>query len=780
MCLRIKQIFKALVCTFFVFAITVTNLPHFPIFSASTANTQTVQKEKIDNNNLPACKLFVDLKDGYFFSDYSKSCCKSFDTSLIDKGLVSEPESYLSKELKDLTLVETLFALGILMIGVLDLFEPIHYSSIESLSQKLFFNPDIPVVGKIPSYFGCGNGKIEDIEECDDGNLFNNDSCSIDCKRTALAQSIGTGSNSTDFKFSDPYTGLEFTSSDINNITKSKLRNKRIKLEQAVGTCLFDSLCKDENNFEKNTENIRTDILGSNLDDCLNKNIKLLAGANIGERNSQCSLNIDFTNGSYTGNLNQNCCSSFSIGDQELRTDYGPIEKHIRNIALVFVLFALSIFSLLALTYLLDTRVESKMVAGSRDSKLALYAADAEIQEILVRLNTDMSKKVDSIQDANEFFTLEDILDNKENNNDLNDFHFTQDAVRIGKTERRLEKVKSRLGDFLNTCTEQILCSVQNKIYDKNGKIDKRVLPVVANLCLKRVGILVIGKNDAPCTCTYKGCLCKPDAVCRSGKCSDEVSCKCSEEDECLCPVNKVCKKVQCDDTGCICLDSLCNADSDCVSVEHCIIQNSLNQTFSGVSGSIGSSSSGSTSSSGGTFSGVSGSISSSSSSGTCKELQCPSPLVFNSSTCTCECPKCPIGTMANLTTCSCDRFKGVCLSPSSCKNGESCDDGNVCTTGDKCTHGKCTGIEKKCDDGNSCTDDACNIATGECISSKNSDCNECTRDEDCNLSMGECDNGKCTASCGDGSAPCVVFPVSCLNIKCPEGLACKNGQCVR
>jgi hypothetical protein len=58
-----------------------------------------------------------------------------------------------------------------------------------------------------------------------------------------------------------------------------------------------------------------------------------------------------------------------------------------RGVALVFVLFALTLLSVLSLTFLTDTQIESKMVSTSRDFNLALYAAEAGIQEALVRLN---------------------------------------------------------------------------------------------------------------------------------------------------------------------------------------------------------------------------------------------------------------------------------------------------------------------------------------------------------------------------------------------------------
>ena len=61
--LKMKNIVKAIVCAFFAFTVTVVNLPHYPVFSELKAQAQIIEKEKIDNNNIPACKLFLDLKN---------------------------------------------------------------------------------------------------------------------------------------------------------------------------------------------------------------------------------------------------------------------------------------------------------------------------------------------------------------------------------------------------------------------------------------------------------------------------------------------------------------------------------------------------------------------------------------------------------------------------------------------------------------------------------------------------------------------------------------------
>jgi hypothetical protein len=77
----------------------------------------------------------------------------------------------------------------------------------------------------------------------------------------------------------------------------------------------------------------------------------------------------------------------------------GPLRaiRSQRGIALVFVLFALSVFSLLALTYLIDTRIEAQIVATSRDFHLAQYAAEAGVQEVLIRVNAPLRKKTRTV-----------------------------------------------------------------------------------------------------------------------------------------------------------------------------------------------------------------------------------------------------------------------------------------------------------------------------------------------------------------------------------------------
>jgi hypothetical protein len=70
------------------------------------------------------------------------------------------------------------------------------------------------------------------------------------------------------------------------------------------------------------------------------------------------------------------------------------VHRDQRGVALVTVLLALIILTSLALTYLINTDVETRSVAATRDSKMALYAADAAIQEAILRLNAGPRARV--------------------------------------------------------------------------------------------------------------------------------------------------------------------------------------------------------------------------------------------------------------------------------------------------------------------------------------------------------------------------------------------------
>ncbi len=533
---------------------------------------------------------------------------------------------------------------------------------------------------------------------------------------------------------------------------------------------------------------------------------------------NQCNLNIDFGTGDITQNYSKNCCSLPDRNNQQLRTDDNQVEKHIRNIALLFVLFALSIFTTLALTYLINTRIESKMVEASRDSKMAQYAADAGIQEVIARLNSSFgSSSGSNVFDESPIIeglmiSISDIENNSKSNSDVPDLDkFVNDKPKVANANRRMERIEQKLTKFLSICTEQILCANQDEVFKQNIlSPDNRLLPAVIQICLNRVGIALLGNSKAPCICTYKGCSCKPNAVCKSGKCSDDESCNCSPDGECICPLDRVCEKVNCiSKNSCICVDSLCNADSDCGEKERCNTSTGLNQTFSGVSGSIGSSSGSSTSSSSGTFTGVAGSLSSSGncgvvcpagttlntttcscdfnstgssssssggSSGTFSGVPgsigsssgssssggsnsskdsdcdgiCDSPRVFSSSTCMCECPdlQCPAGTFLNQFTCSCQSFRGICIN----NNSE---------------ESKCG--DEVIDENEECDDGASNSLAGPCLPTcELAGCG----DEIFQPGLGEeCDDGN--NNNGDNCS------ADCLIEACTSNNDCESGFCV-
>jgi hypothetical protein len=58
-----------------------------------------------------------------------------------------------------------------------------------------------------------------------------------------------------------------------------------------------------------------------------------------------------------------------------------------RGVALLFVLMAIALMSMLGATYLLSEHLGSRSDAASRDSALALQAAEAGIEDMLTRLN---------------------------------------------------------------------------------------------------------------------------------------------------------------------------------------------------------------------------------------------------------------------------------------------------------------------------------------------------------------------------------------------------------
>ena len=111
-------------------------------------------------------------------------------------------------------------------------------------------------------------------------------------------------------------------------------------------------------------------------------------------------------------------------------------------------------------------------------------------------------------------------------------------------------------------------------------------------------------------------------------------------------------------------------------------------------------------------------------------------------------------------TTDACDPITAQC-SHAAAPDGTPCADADLCTTGLTCSSGVC-GTRLVCDDGNRCTADACNPATGGCVSTPVvcEDGNACTQDT-CNAGTGQCVFAPLPtgSTCDDGD-PCSTADV--------------------
>jgi cysteine-rich repeat protein len=63
----------------------------------------------------------------------------------------------------------------------------IYYAQVFPIDQAAVVNGDPSQIIELKAKSVCGNGKIETWEECDDGNLSDGDSCSIECKTSFTA-----------------------------------------------------------------------------------------------------------------------------------------------------------------------------------------------------------------------------------------------------------------------------------------------------------------------------------------------------------------------------------------------------------------------------------------------------------------------------------------------------------------------------------------------------------------------------------------------------------------
>ena len=106
----------------------------------------------------------------------------------------------------------------------------------------------------------------------------------------------------------------------------------------------------------------------------------------------------------------------------------------------------------------------------------------------------------------------------------------------------------------------------------------------------------------------------------------------------------------------------------------------------------------------------------------------------------------------------SCDQLTGGCLHDNIAVQ---CDDNDACTTGDTCKAGTCIpGTAKICNDGNACTTDACDPASGACITG---------------IATGPCEDGdQCTLldTCADGLCSPGTLKV------CDDGNPCTDDTC--
>lgn len=223
---------------------------------------------------IPQCKLFIDLKQGLYFSDVNKDCCKSFDGLLSQRTLLNEVEPTVSKDLKEYTLIELLISLGVLMIGLLDIVE---LQTAEVYSNALSQDPSNLLIGRLPSFKGCGNGVLEADENCDDGALYNANLEVCSCSPIEFSSDEGRSPEEGIVILKDPFTGKVFSKEEITDLTKpNKLNDKRVKLEKAIGQCIFSSICSSEDNFGGTSGLIKPLFLGKKIDECLEENKGLL------------------------------------------------------------------------------------------------------------------------------------------------------------------------------------------------------------------------------------------------------------------------------------------------------------------------------------------------------------------------------------------------------------------------------------------------------------------------------------------------------------------------
>jgi hypothetical protein len=128
----------------------------------------------------------------------------------------------------------------------------------------------------------------------------------------------------------------------------------------------------------------------------------------------------------------------------------------------------------------------------------------------------------------------------------------------------------------------------------------------------------------------------------------------------------------------------------------------------------------------------------------------------------------------------ACDKASGKCLSTS--LSGGKCNDGNACTLGDLCQKGACVSASDKppCDDGNPCTVETCNPKTGQCVAKAGPSAVACNDNNPC-TSGDSCANGKCKAGTAPGcvpNSPCLAGACDKTTGKCASKPANEGGVC--
>jgi len=125
----------------------------------------------------------------------------------------------------------------------------------------------------------------------------------------------------------------------------------------------------------------------------------------------------------------------------------------------------------------------------------------------------------------------------------------------------------------------------------------------------------------------------------------------------------------------------------------------------------------------------------------------------------------------------ACDPASGQCVTPPAAADTP-CDDANLCTAIDACDgQGACVGHEPAaCDDGNVCTLDLCKPSTGQCVFAAVSDGQDCDDGDVC-TGADACLGGQCTAGapvtgCCHDTAECGA-PGPCRQVACGAAHTC-------